>query len=152
MLSVYRYKHFSSICQVVCAYGLLNLITNHLPKCCIYSSMNWVSIDSYNGLSSLRRQAIIWTHAGLLSIEPLGTNFSEFLIKMQNFTFTKLHLKISSALLAITGIHRSPVNYPHKGQWRWALMFSLICAWINGWINNREAGDLDAIAPIMASQ
>ena len=39
-------------------------------------------------------------------------------------------------------IHRSPVNFPHKGQWRGALMFSLIYAWINGWINNREAGDL----------
>ena len=39
-------------------------------------------------------------------------------------------------------IHRSPVNSPHKCQWRGALMFSLICAWINGWINNREAGDL----------
>ena len=39
------------------------------------------------------------------------------------------------------GIHRSPVNAPHKGQWRAALMFSLICARINGWVNNREAGD-----------
>ena len=37
---------------------------------------------------------------------------------------------------------RSPVNSPHKGQWRGALMFSLICAWINDWVNNREAGDL----------
>ena len=35
-----------------------------------------------------------------------------------------------------------PVNSPHKGQWRRALMFSLICVWINGWVNNREAGDL----------
>ena len=35
-----------------------------------------------------------------------------------------------------------PVNSPHKGQWRGALMFSLICIWINGWVNNREAGDL----------
>ena len=41
----------------------------------------------------------------------------------------------------VRGIHRSPVNSPHKGQWRGALMFSLICAWINGWVNNREAGD-----------
>ena len=39
-------------------------------------------------------------------------------------------------------IHRSPVNSPHKGQWRGALTFSLIYAWINGWVNNREAGDL----------
>ena len=38
--------------------------------------------------------------------------------------------------------HRSPVNSPHKGQWRGALMLSLICVWINGWVNNREAGDL----------
>ena len=40
----------------------------------------------------------------------------------------------------VRGIHRSPVNSPHKGQWRGALMFSLLCAWINGWVNNREAG------------
>ena len=39
-------------------------------------------------------------------------------------------------------IHRSPVNFPHKGQWRGALMFSLNYAWINDWVNNREAGDL----------
>ena len=39
-------------------------------------------------------------------------------------------------------IHRSPVNSPHKGQWCGALMFPLICAWINGWVNNRKAGDL----------
>ena len=32
-------------------------------------------------------------------------------------------------------IHRSPVNSPDKGQWRGALMFSLICAWRNGWVN-----------------
>ena len=48
-----------------------------------------------------------------------------------------------SALLAIcAGIHRSPGNFPHKGQWRGALMFSLICVWENDWVNNREAGDL----------
>ena len=42
----------------------------------------------------------------------------------------------------VRGIHRSSVNSPHKGQWRGAVMFSLICVWINGWVNNREAGDL----------
>ena len=41
----------------------------------------------------------------------------------------------------VRGIHRSPVNSPHKGHWRGALMFSKICAWIKGWVNNREAGD-----------
>ena len=42
----------------------------------------------------------------------------------------------------VRGIHRGPVNSPHKGQWRGALMFSLICVRINGWVNNREVGDL----------
>ena len=42
----------------------------------------------------------------------------------------------------VRGNRWSPVNSPHKGQWRGALMFSLICAWITGWANNREAGDL----------
>ena len=42
----------------------------------------------------------------------------------------------------VRGIHRSPVNSPHKGQWRETVMFSWIYAWINGWVKNREAGDL----------
>ena len=42
----------------------------------------------------------------------------------------------------VPGIHRSPVNSPHKGQWRGALKFSLICVWINGWVNNGVGGDL----------
>ena len=41
----------------------------------------------------------------------------------------------------VRGIQRSPVNSPHKGRWCEALMFSLICAWINVRVNNREAGD-----------
>ena len=42
----------------------------------------------------------------------------------------------------VRGIHWSPVNSPHKGQWRGALMLTLTCARINGWVNNREAGGL----------
>ena len=42
----------------------------------------------------------------------------------------------------VRGIHRWPLNSPHKGQWRGTLIFSLIWAWINGWVNNREADDL----------
>ena len=42
----------------------------------------------------------------------------------------------------VRGIHRSPMNSPQKGPWRGALMSSLICFWMNGWINNHEAGDL----------
>ena len=42
----------------------------------------------------------------------------------------------------VRGIHCSPVNSPHKGQWRGALMFSLIFTWTNGWVNNWDKGDL----------
>ena len=42
----------------------------------------------------------------------------------------------------VRGIHWSPVISPYKGQWRGALIFSLICTQINGWVNNDEAGDL----------
>ena len=54
-------------------------------------------IGSDNGLSPCRRQAIIWTNAGLLLIGPLGTNFSELLIEIPTFSFKKMHLKMSSA-------------------------------------------------------
>ena len=49
----------------------------------------------------------------------------------------------------VRGIHRWPVNSPHKGQWRGALMLSLISASINGWVNYRDVAIWDAIAPIM---
>ena len=54
-------------------------------------------IGSDNGLSPGRRQAIIWTNAGILLIRTLGTNFSEILSKIHAFSFKKMHLKMSSA-------------------------------------------------------
>ena len=39
-------------------------------------------------------------------------------------------------------IYRSPVDSPQKGRWPTALMFPLICTWTNGWVNNRDVGDL----------
>ena len=48
----------------------------------------------------------------------------------------------SVSLALCVGNSLVPSEFPHKGQWRGALMFSLICPWINASINNREAGDL----------
>ena len=53
-------------------------------------------VGSDNGLSPGRRQAIIWTNAGILLIGPLGTNFDDILIKIYIFSFQKMHLKMSS--------------------------------------------------------
>ena len=66
-------------------------------------------------------------------------------ITMSNFlvsyvSWWRHQMETFSALLATCA--GSPVNSPHKGQRRGALMFSLICVWINDWVNNREAGDL----------
>ena len=72
-------------------------------------------------------------------ISPSGTfYFHDDVIKLKHFPRYWPFMQ---------GIHRSPVNSPHKGQWRGALMLTLICVWINGWINNGEA-----IGPIMTSQ
>ena len=60
-----------------------------------------------------------------------------------DFTWWRQQKETFSVSLALcVGIHRWPVNSPQKGQWRGALMFSLICAWMNRWVNNHEPGDL----------
>ena len=56
-----------------------------------------IIIGSDNSLSPGQRQAIIWTNGGILFIEPLGTNFSEILIEIYTFSFTKMNLKMPSA-------------------------------------------------------
>ena len=56
---------------------------------------------------------------------------------MLTYSWWRHQMETFSALLALCA-----GNSPHKGQWRGALMFSLICARINNWVNNREAGDL----------
>ena len=67
--------------------------------------MNRVSIGSDNGLSPIRRQAIIWTNAGLLSIGPQGTNFSEILFKTplwQNDVKETSYYEVSYAQVLLT--------------------------------------------------
>ena len=54
---------------------------------------------------------------------------------MTLFIWWHHQMETLSALLTL-------VNFPHKGQRRGALVFSLICAWINGWVNNDKANDL----------
>ena len=74
-------------------------------------------------LPAILAHAIVWTNVDIL---PMMTSSNEK--NPRNWSF-------------VSGIHRSTVNSPHKGQWRGALMLSLICVWINSWVNNREAGE-----------
>ena len=71
--------------------------------------------------------------SGFMKIFNETDNCHDDVIKWKHF---------SSYWPFVQGIHWSPVNAPHNGQWCRVLMFSLICAWINGWVNNGEAGDL----------
>ena len=58
------------------------------------------------------------------------------------FTWLRHQMEIFSALLVLCAGNSSVMmNSPHKDQWRGALVFSLICAWLNGWVSNCEAGD-----------
>ena len=72
-------------------------------------------IVSDNGLSPDRRQAIIWTNAGLLSIGPLRTNFGENSIKIQQFSLKKMHVKMSSAKWRPSCLGLNVLRVPYNG-------------------------------------
>ena len=124
------------------------VMTNELPYRGIYASVSSVIIGSVNGLSPGRRQAIIWINVGLLSIGTVRTNFSEIVIEIRRFHYNDVIMSaiasqiisltivystvysganqrkhLSSASLAfLRGIHRCPVNSPHKGPVTWKML------------------------------
>ena len=80
------------------------------------------NIGSDNGLSPGRRQAIIWTNAGISLIGPLRTNLNEILIGIQTFSFKKMHLKMSSAkwrpfCLGLNELIAKPGNKTGASSW-----------------------------------
>ena len=75
----------------------LHIVLTHWGRVTNVCVSELTTIGSGNGLSPGRRKAIIWNNAGLLLIEPLGTNFSEISIGIQTFSFKKMHLNMSSA-------------------------------------------------------
>ena len=93
----------------------------------------WVWSAVTDPHSVVQTLAYISLRVSWRGLSPYTTSFTWWHHRMETF----------SALLAFcAGISPVSVNSPHKGQWRGALMFSLICAPINDWVNNREAGDL----------
>ena len=94
----------------------------------------WVDIDSGNGLVP---SGITWTNVDFSFVSFCGIStweqFHDDVIKWKHFPRNWPFVR---------RIHRSPVNSPHKSQWRGALMFSFICAWIYGWVNTCVAGEL----------
>ena len=100
-ISVYWYKCIHILMHIckcwysfVCVYARCLTHWGQVTHICV---IELVILGSDNGLSPGRRKAIIWTNAGILLIGPLGANFSENLIAMLTFSFTKMRLKVSSA-------------------------------------------------------
>ena len=85
--------------------------------------------------------ALTWSKLCLLTLTrpDLKLTFQQNILMHDEVVRWKLFARYWSF---VRGIHRSPVNSPRKGQWRRALMFSLTCARINGWLNNHKAVDL----------
>ena len=79
-------------------------------------------IGSDNGLSPRRRQAIIGTNAGILSVEPLGTNFSGILIEIHTFSFKEIQWKMAAIISRLQCVNTrngqtSPVFVRLRNHW-----------------------------------
>ena len=101
-------------------------------------SLEITYLRSHSEANDLAKHRILTTPKQLrLQYRWLKVQFSK------SISHDDVMMETFSALLALVrGIHRPLVNSPRKGQWRGSSMFSLICASINGWVNNRDAGDL----------
>ena len=126
------WTHWSTFCRQYFKIIFLNYF-NENSCILIHISLKWIprdSIDINSALAAFYR----WWHLTLTHIFLTRAQYTyDDVIKWKHFP---------RYWPFVRGIHRSPMNSPHKGQWRGALMFSLICARINSWVNNSEAGDL----------
>ena len=126
-------------CVEICLVKLISLLTHwgRVTHLCV-SRLTIPGSD--NGLSPGWRQAIIWTNAGILLIGPLGTNFSENLIKILTFSFTEMRLKVSSAkwrpfclgLNVLTNVKWLLPGEPHHQwqRWGWVLLGWRLSVWM----------------------
>ena len=94
---MWLWQVYKSNCDVYISCRQQQLLwLTHLGRVTHICAGNLTTIGSDNGLSPGRRQAIIWTSAGILLIWPLGTNFSEIQIGIQTFSYKKMQLQMSS--------------------------------------------------------
>ena len=119
--------------SLMCSILYLSAALLHLYNCVIPDL-----VFAWNNLSQTlpycgKQYKLIMHHISTAVCNTLRTIVHDDVIKWKHFPRNCPFVR---------GIHRSPVNSPHKGQWHGALIFSLICVWINDWVNNREAGDL----------
>ena len=108
------------------------------------SPIGWVQTNivchscvRYNSTIIEEGFSMLWRlHQGVISIETKSNNTGIYMITSSNGSI----FRVTGPLWGEPTV--APVDFPDKDQWRGALMLSLICAWTNGWANNRYAGDL----------
>ena len=92
-----RFTHWGRVTCIFVSYlNIIGIFLTHWGRVMHICVGNLTIIGSDNGLSPGRRQAIIWTNAGILLIGPPETNFSEMLIGIHTFSFKKIHSKMLS--------------------------------------------------------
>ena len=96
LFRIRKYQHFPLLAPREGSLLAKRSILTHWGRVTHICVSKLTIIGSDNGLSPERRQAIIWTNAGILLIGTLGTNFSEILIEIIIFSVNKMHLKMSS--------------------------------------------------------
>ena len=120
-------------------YGLIKKMASNTELWCFFA----VSLISFDAVSLISFDAV-----SLISFD-LKEKYQCHTCRRYNCTYT--HESVPKAIVNKRGAgcavwHMNVLRYTHyilgdKGQWVWALMLYLICAWINRWVNNREAGD-----------
>ena len=121
----------------------IQTMVTYITQCIQMSRQNWFSSEPWMKFRRHRHQcpSLLWYTISVRISSWFVTSFISD--TFMRFSWWRHQMETFSALLALcAGNSPVPVNSPHKGQWRGALMFSLICTWINAWVNNREAGDL----------
>ena len=146
-------EHFHGMCFMGYYWERL-VVSLIVPQCCNNSSIISVNMDSGNGLLSdgtkpspepmltdiINTLFHLWETMSQNPCELISSYFCEGITGEHDDVIKWKHFRRYWPF--VWGIQWSLVNSPHKGQWHGDLMFSLICAWINGWVNNGEAGDL----------
>ena len=135
----YKHCHDSASCQKACLW---------VAKYRALLIFHWMSISQQGKHSLIKARSNI-------RLLPLITLMNDFNPCCEQWLNLRIHGHIRdktmmtsskeafAALLALCeGNQLATGGSPHKGQWRWILMFSLKCAWTNGWVNSRDAGDL----------
>ena len=143
-LFVQNTSSLSSLCKIIWRHW-----NYEMPVRYILSSV-WVKLSVFSQLSIIQCMGLcVFSFPISLVMKIYTLSYYHHPIGSMNyyplFRVMSWNNSLRCTSLYIITIIEETGEFPHKGQWRWALMFSLIPAWPNNWVDNRNAGDLRSI-------